>query len=119
MTDAPAPHSPEGRERGDRTLGSRRLAVMLPDPAGARPAYHPYGLPDLRAAVAERFTRRGLATVPEQILVTSGAQHALTLVLGVWECCAARATGSWSRTRPIRTRWTPCAAPGCAPCRSR
>ncbi|WP_335976622.1 MocR-like transcription factor YczR [Streptomyces sp. CA2R106] len=45
--------------------------------------YHPYGLAELRAAVAERFTRRGLATVPEQILVTSGAQHALTLVLGL------------------------------------
>ncbi|MFD0412721.1 PLP-dependent aminotransferase family protein [Streptomyces sp. NPDC127108] len=47
------------------------------------PGYHPYGLPELRAAVAERFTRRGLATVPDQILVTSGAQHALTLVLGL------------------------------------
>lgn len=47
------------------------------------PGYHPYGLPELRAAVAERFTERGLATVPEQILVTSGAQHALTLVLGL------------------------------------
>ncbi|MFI0263681.1 PLP-dependent aminotransferase family protein [Streptomyces sp. NPDC017056] len=47
------------------------------------PGYHPYGLPELRAIIAERFTRRGLATVPEQILVTSGAQHALTLVLGL------------------------------------
>ncbi|MFD1663505.1 PLP-dependent aminotransferase family protein [Streptomyces caeni] len=47
------------------------------------PGYHPYGLPELRAAIAERFTQRGLATVPEQILVTSGAQHALTLVLGL------------------------------------
>ncbi|WJV45488.1 PLP-dependent aminotransferase family protein [Streptomyces flavofungini] len=47
------------------------------------PGYHPYGLPELRAAVAERFTRRGLATVPDQVLVTSGAQHALTLVLGL------------------------------------
>ncbi|MFI8943526.1 PLP-dependent aminotransferase family protein [Streptomyces syringium] len=47
------------------------------------PGYHPYGLPELRAAIAERFTRRGLTTVPEQILVTSGAQHALTLVLGL------------------------------------
>ncbi|MDT0346537.1 aminotransferase-like domain-containing protein [Streptomyces litchfieldiae] len=53
-------------------------------PSDARtPGYHPFGLPDLRAAIAERFTRRGLATVPEQILVTSGAQHALTLVLGL------------------------------------
>ncbi|SEG76439.1 DNA-binding transcriptional regulator, MocR family, contains an aminotransferase domain [Actinacidiphila yanglinensis] len=47
------------------------------------PGYHPYGLPELRAAVADRFTRRGLATVPDQILVTSGAQHALSLVLGL------------------------------------
>lgn len=47
------------------------------------PGYHPYGLPELRAAIAERFTRRGLATVPEQILVTSGAQHALTLAMGL------------------------------------
>jgi DNA-binding transcriptional MocR family regulator len=47
------------------------------------PGYHPYGLPELRAAIAERFTQRGLATVPEQILVTSGAQHALTLVIGL------------------------------------
>ncbi|MGW5932378.1 MocR-like transcription factor YczR [Streptomyces anulatus] len=47
------------------------------------PGYHPYGLPELRAAIAERFTQRGLATMPDQILVTSGAQHALTLLLGV------------------------------------
>ncbi|SNS22694.1 transcriptional regulator, GntR family [Streptosporangium subroseum] len=47
------------------------------------PGYHPYGLPELRAAIAGRFTQRGLATVPEQILVTSGAQHALTLVMGL------------------------------------
>ncbi|MBB5936629.1 MocR-like transcription factor YczR [Streptomyces zagrosensis] len=47
------------------------------------PGYHPYGLPELRAAIAERFTERGLTTVPEQILVTSGAQHALTLVMGL------------------------------------
>jgi DNA-binding transcriptional MocR family regulator len=47
------------------------------------PGYHPYGLPELRAAIAERFTQRGLPTVPEQVLVTSGAQHALTLVIGL------------------------------------
>ncbi|WP_433438350.1 PLP-dependent aminotransferase family protein [Nonomuraea sp. CA-141351] len=47
------------------------------------PGYHPFGLPELRSAIAERFTRRGLATLPEQILVTSGAQHALTLVIGL------------------------------------
>lgn len=59
-----------------------RIAPRLAEHAHT-PGYHPYGLPELRAAIAERFTRRGLATVPEQILVTSGAQHALTLALGL------------------------------------
>ncbi|WAM00533.1 PLP-dependent aminotransferase family protein [Streptomyces sp. Je 1-369] len=59
-----------------------RIAPRLAEHAHT-PGYHPYGLPELRAAIAGRFTRRGLATVPEQILVTSGAQHALTLVLGL------------------------------------
>ncbi|WP_329117391.1 MocR-like transcription factor YczR [Streptomyces sp. NBC_01465] len=98
---------PEGRtHRGiARLLGSvdtaidlARAAPGLPEEALAdalaqvgpqlaeqvqTPGYHPYGLPELRAVVAERFTRRGLATLPEQVLVTSGAQHALSLVLGV------------------------------------
>ncbi|MFI1281963.1 MULTISPECIES: MocR-like transcription factor YczR [unclassified Streptomyces] len=47
------------------------------------PGYHPFGLPDLRAAVADRFTRRGLPTRPEQILVTAGAQQAFALVMSL------------------------------------
>ncbi|MFE2285388.1 PLP-dependent aminotransferase family protein [Streptomyces sp. NPDC059443] len=47
------------------------------------PGYHPFGLPDLRTAIAERFTRRGLATRPEQILVTAGAQQAFALVVSL------------------------------------
>ncbi|MEV6581832.1 PLP-dependent aminotransferase family protein [Streptomyces sp. NPDC051582] len=47
------------------------------------PGYRPFGLPDLRGAVAERFTRRGLATRPEQILVTAGAQQAFSLVVSL------------------------------------
>ncbi|MFI6876511.1 PLP-dependent aminotransferase family protein [Streptomyces sp. NPDC050400] len=43
--------------------------------------YHPYGLPELRAAIAERYTRRGLPTLPDQILVTTGAQQAVSLTL--------------------------------------
>ncbi|MEZ5227194.1 MAG: aminotransferase class I/II-fold pyridoxal phosphate-dependent enzyme [Acidimicrobiales bacterium] len=39
----------------------------------------PAGLPELRRAVAERFTTDGLATTAEQILITNGAQHALAL----------------------------------------
>ncbi|MFB9376907.1 PLP-dependent aminotransferase family protein [Kineococcus gynurae] len=42
--------------------------------------YEPQGLPALRAAVAERYTRRGLPTDPDQVLVTSGAQHAIGLL---------------------------------------
>ncbi|MEU6212354.1 PLP-dependent aminotransferase family protein [Streptomyces sp. NPDC047023] len=59
-----------------------RAAPRLPE-AARTPGYHPFGLPDLRTAVAERFTRRGLPTRPEQILVTSGAQQAFTLVVSM------------------------------------
>ncbi|MBM9466861.1 MocR-like transcription factor YczR [Nakamurella leprariae] len=41
------------------------------------------GVPELRRAVADRFTGRGLPTRPEQILVTAGAQQALGLVFSV------------------------------------
>ncbi|MER5931071.1 PLP-dependent aminotransferase family protein [Streptomyces sp. NPDC002054] len=57
-------------------------APRLPE-AARTPGYHPFGLPDLRAAVADRFTRRGLPTRPEQILVTAGAQQALALVMSL------------------------------------
>lgn len=43
--------------------------------------YHPAGLDVLRQAVADRFTRRGLTTSAEQILVTGGVQQAFNLVL--------------------------------------
>lgn len=45
--------------------------------------YHPLGLPVLRERIAARYTERGLATRPEQILVTTGSQHAIMVVLGV------------------------------------
>lgn len=45
--------------------------------------YSLYGLPELRSAVASRFTSRGLPTTPDQVLITSGAQHAFSLVLGL------------------------------------
>ncbi|MFE9652154.1 PLP-dependent aminotransferase family protein [Micromonospora sp. NPDC006431] len=43
--------------------------------------YHPTGIIELREAVARAYTERGLPTSPEQIMVTSGTQHALDLVL--------------------------------------
>ncbi|WP_309109682.1 PLP-dependent aminotransferase family protein [Saccharothrix sp.] len=43
--------------------------------------YYEHGLPDLRRAIADRYAARGLPTTPDQIIVTSGAQHALALAL--------------------------------------
>ncbi|MDX3534192.1 PLP-dependent aminotransferase family protein [Streptomyces sp. MB09-01] len=57
-------------------------APRLPQLARS-PGYHPFGLPDLRTAVAERFSRRGLPTRPEQILLTSGAQQAFSVVVSL------------------------------------
>lgn len=63
------------------------LAELATEAAGDLPrwldhhGYEPLGIPDLRTAVAERFAERGLPTVPEQILITSGALQALNLVL--------------------------------------
>lgn len=42
--------------------------------------YYPVGIPELRNALARRYTERGLATVPDQILVTTGAVEALATV---------------------------------------
>jgi DNA-binding transcriptional MocR family regulator len=55
-----------------------RRALDAPGAAGM--GYHPAGHPVLRRAVAERFTRRGLPTGPDQVLVTTGAQQALSLL---------------------------------------
>jgi DNA-binding transcriptional MocR family regulator len=43
--------------------------------------YHPQGLPELRARVAARFTARGLPTTAEEVLVTSGALHAVSVAV--------------------------------------
>jgi DNA-binding transcriptional MocR family regulator len=42
--------------------------------------YYPAGHPALRRAVAGRYTGRGIPTGPERILVTTGAQQALSLL---------------------------------------
>ncbi|SNS68159.1 MocR-like transcription factor YczR [Rhodococcoides kyotonense] len=42
----------------------------------------PIGLAVLRESIARRFVERGLPTTPDQIMVTSGAQQAVRLLLG-------------------------------------
>src|ERR687885_683425 len=64
-----------------RLPGERELATALGvsrTTTGA--AYAALGLPRLRAAIAAPLDRRGVPTDPAQVLVTSGAQHALSLV---------------------------------------
>ena len=43
--------------------------------------YDPYGLPELRDAIAHHLSARGVATRPDEVLVTQGALHGLDLVL--------------------------------------
>jgi DNA-binding transcriptional MocR family regulator len=43
--------------------------------------YHPMGLGELRARIADRYTARGLPTTPEEVLVTGGAVHAVSVAL--------------------------------------
>ncbi|SDQ29044.1 DNA-binding transcriptional regulator, MocR family, contains an aminotransferase domain [Curtobacterium sp. UNCCL20] len=45
--------------------------------------YDTVGDPGLRAAIADRYTERGLPTDPSQIVVTIGAQHAIALLARV------------------------------------
>ncbi|WBC17031.1 PLP-dependent aminotransferase family protein [Micromonospora sp. WMMA1998] len=59
---------------------ARAAAEDLPRYLGGA-GYHPTGIIELREAVARGYTDRGLPTSPEQIMVTSGTQHALDLVL--------------------------------------
>lgn len=45
--------------------------------------YFPAGWPELRERIAARYSARGLPTTAEQIVVTNGALHALSLALEV------------------------------------
>ncbi len=81
----------------DRTMIDLRIAAwdgddvlaacLQPDPAALRRAvvgqdgYWPEGLPDLREAVARHLARHGLPTEASQLVITSGAQQAIDVVL--------------------------------------
>jgi DNA-binding transcriptional MocR family regulator len=96
---APGPvPPPPGAPEVERTLDLTVAALPAPTPllaeAAARAAeslrrhmhshgYSALGLPELRDAVAARLTARGLPTVADEVLITSGAQHALHLVLSL------------------------------------
>ena len=58
---------------------ARRGAVRL----GGNQGYFPMGLPVLRQAVAAYLSRGGLPTREEQVLITCGAQQAISLIAGL------------------------------------
>jgi DNA-binding transcriptional MocR family regulator len=60
-------------------LVARQSLVAL----AAEPGYSPMGMPALRKAVADSLSRADLPTVAEQVLITSGAQQAISLVAGL------------------------------------
>ena len=47
-------------------------------------SYMPPGLPQMRAAVAQFYTQQGLPTSSDQILITSGAQQAISLAASLY-----------------------------------
>lgn len=56
------------------------LAAAKIGPELSGSGYEIVGHPSLRLAVAEHYRRRGVPTDPDQIVVTSGAQHAIALL---------------------------------------
>ena len=72
---AGAPAWPTGFASEECALLPHEIAASL-----AQYGYVPQGLPELRQAIADHYTRGGLRTRPEHILVTSGAQQAIGLL---------------------------------------
>lgn len=72
---AGAPAWPTGFAPEECALLPQEVATSL-----AQYGYVPQGLPALRQAIADHYTRSGLRTRPEHILVTSGAQQAIGLL---------------------------------------
>ncbi|MEO8850196.1 MAG: PLP-dependent aminotransferase family protein [Allobranchiibius sp.] len=69
-----APAAPPGLRDAVESATERLTAYL----GGA--GYFPLGIPELRAAIARRYTERGALTDPDQIVVTCGALAALSVV---------------------------------------
>ncbi|MBL0886609.1 MocR-like transcription factor YczR [Myceligenerans indicum] len=74
LNQATAPAAPEVGPAFERALAA------LPEHL-AYGGYAPYGIAPLREAVAARYRERGVPTTPDQVLVTTGAQNAISLVV--------------------------------------
>jgi DNA-binding transcriptional MocR family regulator len=67
-----------------------RLSARELRAAAARYVYEPLGIAPLRAAVAARYSDLGLPTTPDEIVITTGAQQAISIAL----TALARAPGT-------------------------
>jgi len=74
-----APPSAAIREALAAAAGAVDVAALTDDHG-----YFPLGYPPLRRAVAAHLTARGLPTVQEEVLVTGGAQQAISLLAGCY-----------------------------------
>ena len=62
-----------------RSLGENDLATLV-----EQQRLSPAGLPELRRAIADYFVKLGVATRPEQIMVVTGSQQAISLVAALY-----------------------------------
>jgi DNA-binding transcriptional MocR family regulator len=93
LTAAPAhPREPTSVNLAAATLAAPAAAVSQAFAEAAQeviPYLHDIGVeltgvPPLRAAIAERYCARGLPTDPDEIIVTTGALHAIGLILATY-----------------------------------
>ena len=91
--------APPARETGPVTVNLAAATLAAPTAVAARAFTQaaeqvaPYlnelgielsGVPPLRTAIAERYCARGLPTDPDEIMVTTGALHAIGLILATY-----------------------------------
>jgi DNA-binding transcriptional MocR family regulator len=68
-------------EAAPQLTGAYRAALEVFPAFAAGHGYAAGGLPELREAIADRYTARGLPTEPDQVLVTAGTGDATDVVL--------------------------------------
>lgn len=88
-TDQPAPASLSLAEAAMAAPVAATLEAFTHAVHDATPYLHDIGIelsgvPELRRAIAQRYCDRGLPTEPDQVMVTSGALHAIGLVLATY-----------------------------------
>lgn len=66
------------------TPAHREEMVRAAQDAFHESRYHPLGLLDLRALLAQEYTREGLPTRTEQVFITNGAQQGISLLAGAF-----------------------------------